>query len=300
MSKERRKGNPLTPTTLSLYTIHLSHSNHSSCSDVPSKSHPIIIHTTAITPDQHNHATSREVAPPQLRSFWYQISPPKSHHIPRASQCLRPYITQFLPHCPRFPITIPKYLCISLSCTMGFQLWGALEPPSVIQIIHFLSISGAPNTRIAKEFSIFGESTILINLLSIAQENCYQHLDSPGTDPAQYIMNHSGIERLSKRYQVDVSYYKTWLAYSRLTWRIQLSISLLRNKVQAHLRSTLLLRVMVSDLTQHTYSTANFDRQALILLIWSHSRHSSEPCIATLPYFGICGCQLTKCHMSDT
>ena len=47
-SKERRKGNPPTLSTLSLYTIHLPPSNHSSCSDVPSESHPMILHTTPL------------------------------------------------------------------------------------------------------------------------------------------------------------------------------------------------------------------------------------------------------------
>jgi len=42
--------------------------------------------------------------------------------------------------------------------------------------------------------------------------------------------------------------------YSRLIQRIQPSISSLRNEVQAHLKSTLLSRLMVSDLTPHTYS----------------------------------------------
>jgi len=47
-SKERRKGNPPTLSALSLYTIHLPPSNHSSCSDVPSESHPMILHTTPL------------------------------------------------------------------------------------------------------------------------------------------------------------------------------------------------------------------------------------------------------------
>jgi len=95
---------------------------------------------------------------------------------------------------------------------------------------------------------------MLNNLQSIAHEYRYQNLDSPETDPSQYISNHPGIERLSKRYQVDVSYLKTWLVHSRLTGRIQPSISSLRNEVQAHLRSTLLSSVMVSDLIPHAYS----------------------------------------------
>jgi hypothetical protein len=75
---------------------------------------------------------------------------------------------------------------------------GALEPPSVILIISYLSISGTPGIMIVKEFRIFTESTILNNLQSIAKENCFQPLDFPGTDPAQYKFNHQGIERLSK------------------------------------------------------------------------------------------------------
>jgi len=47
-SKERRKGNPPTPSTLSLYTIRLPPSNHSSCSDVSSESYPMILHTTPL------------------------------------------------------------------------------------------------------------------------------------------------------------------------------------------------------------------------------------------------------------
>ena len=47
-SKERRKGNPPTLSTLSLYTIRLPPSNHPSCSDVPSESHPMILHTTLL------------------------------------------------------------------------------------------------------------------------------------------------------------------------------------------------------------------------------------------------------------
>jgi len=68
------------------------------------------------------------------------------------------------------------------------------------------------------------------------------------------ISNHPGIERLSKRYQVDVSYPETRLAYSRLTRRIQPSISSLWNKVQAHPKGTMLSSLMVSDLTPHAYS----------------------------------------------
>jgi len=136
----------------------------------------------------------------------------------------------------------------------GFQLSGVPEPPCVIQIICFLSIAGAPDTRIAKEFGIFTESIMLNNLQSIAHENHYQHLDSPETEPSQYISNHPGMERLCKRYRVDVSYPKTRLAYSRLTRWIPPSIFSLSNEIQAHLRSTFLSSVMVTDLTLHAYS----------------------------------------------
>jgi len=46
---------------------------------------------------------------------------------------------------------------------MGFQLSGAPEPPGVIQIICFLCIAGAPDTRIVKEFGMFTEATMLNN-----------------------------------------------------------------------------------------------------------------------------------------
>jgi hypothetical protein len=44
---------------------------------------------------------------------------------------------------------------------MGFVFSGMPEPPSVIQIIGNLSISGEPDTTIAKEFVIFSESTLM-------------------------------------------------------------------------------------------------------------------------------------------
>ena len=123
----------------------------------------------------------------------------------------------------------------------------------MVEIICFC-IFQAHRTTIAKGFRIFPESTMLNNLQSIAQENRYQPLDSPETDPAQYIINHQGIERLSKPYQVAVSYCRTQRPYFRLTRRIEPSIASLTNEVQAHLRSTLLSSVMVSDLTLHAYS----------------------------------------------
>ena len=67
---------------------------------------------------------------------------------------------------------------------MGFQLSGEPEPPCVIQIICFLSIAGSLDTRIAKEFGIFTDSTMPNNFQSIAHEYRYQHLNSPETDPS--------------------------------------------------------------------------------------------------------------------
>jgi len=95
---------------------------------------------------------------------------------------------------------------------------------------------------------------MLKNVQSIAQENHYQFVDSPETDPAQYISDDPGMELLSKQYRVDVSYLKTCLVHSRLTQRIHPRISSLRNQVQVHLRSTLMLSVMVSGLTPHACS----------------------------------------------
>jgi hypothetical protein len=63
-----------------------------------------------------------------------------------------------------------------------------------------LSISGAPDTRVMKEFGIYPESSMLHNFQSIAQENRFQLLDPPETDPVQYISNNPGINKLSKRY----------------------------------------------------------------------------------------------------
>jgi hypothetical protein len=49
-----------------LYTIHLPPSNHSSCSDVPSESYPMILHTTPpffIVTTTPNHPTSQHLRP---------------------------------------------------------------------------------------------------------------------------------------------------------------------------------------------------------------------------------------------
>jgi hypothetical protein len=54
------------------------------------------------------------------------------------------------------------------------------------------------------------------------------------------------------------------------------------------------------DTAHKFYSTAYFDMQTLIIHIWSHSRHTSEPWIPALHYLWICGCQHTECHLSVT
>jgi len=80
-SKERKKDNPPTANNLSLYTVHLLPSNHSPCSDVPSKSFAMIFHTVNLIPYQQNHATSTDVATPGTTIFSLQIIPPPPHHI---------------------------------------------------------------------------------------------------------------------------------------------------------------------------------------------------------------------------
>jgi len=106
-SKERRKGNPPTPTTLSLYTVCLPPSNHSPCSDVPSEPHPMILHTINIISYQYNHATSSDVATPQL---FLDHSKLYHHHLAvfrHVSQRLRLSVTYFHPHYHKIPIPIP-------------------------------------------------------------------------------------------------------------------------------------------------------------------------------------------------
>jgi len=131
---------------------------------------------------------------------------------------------------------------------------GAPEPPRPFVIIPLVSIWGAPDTTVTKDFTIFNESTILEDVHSIAQQNCCQSLDSAGTDLAQNISNHPEIESLSKQYRVDVSYSETRLVYSNLMGRHQPGISSLRHAVQAFLKGTILSRLMVTDLTLDAYS----------------------------------------------
>jgi len=64
------------------------------------------------------------------------------------------------------------------------------------------------------------------------------------------------------------------------------SISLLSIEVEAHLRSTVQLSLMVLDLTLQTYSIqlSHFHKQPVILNIWFQCRHASELCLPTLHY----------------
>jgi hypothetical protein len=117
-----------------------------------------------------------------------------------------------------------------------------------------LSISGAPDTSVTIRFGIFTESSMLNNLQSIAQEHRCQLLDPPESDSVQYISNYPQIGRQSKRYQVDVSDPETQLRYFWLPRRIQMTVSSIRNEVQAHIKSTLLSRLIVSDDTPQAYS----------------------------------------------
>jgi hypothetical protein len=114
--KKQEKENHPTPPTLFIYSSSLPLLNHSSCSDVPSESHPMILHTSTITPDQFNDVTLPDVATPQTTSISSQIIPPPSHYILRVSQCLCHCVRQFLPHNHRSTIIIPTYLCTSSNC----------------------------------------------------------------------------------------------------------------------------------------------------------------------------------------
>lgn len=153
----------------------------------------------------------------------------------------------------------------------GFKFSGEPEPPRVIHIIRFLPNSGAADTWIAKPFGIFAESTMLNNWQSIVQENRYQHIDSPDTDPSLDISNHPRMERLSMRYQIDVLHPKTRLMYSRLTQWILGSIFSIRNEVQAQFRCTLLSSLMMSDVTQQVCSIQK------LISTGSHSPFTYDP-----------------------
>jgi len=92
----------------------------------------------------------------------------------------------------KFRCAIYSLLRICRSCafslkTVGVELWlrflrtrsvysGAPEPPSLIRIIWCVSVCGAPDTTVTKEFGIFNQSTILTDFQSIEHENCCQLL----------------------------------------------------------------------------------------------------------------------------
>ena len=203
---------------------------------------------------------------------------------------------------------------------MGIQLSSMPEPPSVIQILHFLPNSGVHDTRIVKEFWIFAESPMLNNLQSISQENHYQDLDSPETDPVQYISNHPGIGGLSMWYR-QLMYHILRYGLHILDLPKNTAKEVLGQKYSSY-PPRIHSAVQFDGLrfyTAHIFnSKANFDMQPLILNILSYSRHASEQCIPTSHYcwkihvatfklyflsswiLWICGCQDTGCLLSHT
>jgi len=85
MSNERKKGNPPTPNNLSLYTLRLPPSNHSSCSDVPSEYPTMILqttNTTLINTIMPQHPTSQHLNPLPYHNKLHH------HHLPAPSPCL--------------------------------------------------------------------------------------------------------------------------------------------------------------------------------------------------------------------
>jgi hypothetical protein len=143
----------------------------------------------------------------------------------------------------------------------------------LISIICCWSISATLHTTVMIEFVLFTASWMLNNLQSIAQKNRWQLLDPPETDPVQYICNHPWIQTHSKHYRVDVLYPQMRFVYFRLTQQIQSRISSLRNEVQEHLKSTLLSRLKVSDLTPHAYSIL----RPILTSCYSLSTHDPTP-----------------------
>ena len=96
-SKERRKGNPPSSNNLSVYTLHQSPSNHSSCSDISSEYPTMILHTTSTT---INNTTT----PKHLTS---QCLKPLPYH----NKLYRNYITIFSRYLRVYP-------CLHLSVTL--------------------------------------------------------------------------------------------------------------------------------------------------------------------------------------
>jgi hypothetical protein len=95
--KREEECNPPALTTFSLYTISLPPSNHSLCSNVPSKFYLIILHTlntTLINTSTPHCLTSEHLSPFPSRTN------PFRHHLAtflRTFQSLRRSVTQFLP-----------------------------------------------------------------------------------------------------------------------------------------------------------------------------------------------------------
>ena len=107
-SKERRKGNPPTPNYLSLNTLRLPPSNHSSCSDVASEYPTMILHTTTTTATTlintttPHHLTSQHLKPLPYHNKLYRhpLTTSSCHsHVPqhlRLSLTLIPSIRPIL------------------------------------------------------------------------------------------------------------------------------------------------------------------------------------------------------------
>jgi len=109
-SKERRKGNPPTPKNLSLYTLRLPPSNHSSCSDVPSKYATMIRHTSTTTlfnTTTPHHPMSQHLKPLPYHNKLYRHPLTTSSHHSRISQGVRLSIT-----------LIPSIRCILFLSTL--------------------------------------------------------------------------------------------------------------------------------------------------------------------------------------
>ena len=95
-SKERRKGNPPTPNNLSLNTLHLPPSNHSSCSDVPSEYPTMILHTNNTTLNNTttpHHPTSQHLKPLPYHNRLYHHLPPTPSRRSRVFQRLHFSVT---------------------------------------------------------------------------------------------------------------------------------------------------------------------------------------------------------------
>ena len=110
---------------LSLYTVHLPPSNHSSCSDVPFKSHLMFLHTistTVINTTTPHHPMSQHLRPLPYHNKLYS-----HHHITISyrlcdSQCIHLSVTQFLPHPLRiFAITLKYFHTFQASIFISFQ-----------------------------------------------------------------------------------------------------------------------------------------------------------------------------------